>query len=109
MEIKRRVEIDSVRKMLPIFFKENEIVEAINSNLVTVVSGETGCGKSTQIPQFLIEAGFSTNGVIAVPLTSEIYHIGNTTPKTSHNIFGQTSCRRVQLSIRRGGELLSQK
>lgn len=38
------------------------IVEAINENLVTVVCGETGSGKTTQIPQFLYEAGYASEG-----------------------------------------------
>jgi ATP-dependent RNA helicase DHX37/DHR1 len=51
---------------LPIYFKEAEIVEAIQHNLVTIICGETGCGKSTQLPQFLLEAGFAVSGTIAV-------------------------------------------
>lgn len=38
---------------------EFEIIDAIKSNLVTVVCGETGSGKSTQVPQFLYEYGCS--------------------------------------------------
>lgn len=32
-----------------------ELVELINSNRVLVVSGETGCGKTTQVPQFILD------------------------------------------------------
>lgn len=35
---------------LPICSQESEIVDAIKGNLITLISGETGCGKSTQIP-----------------------------------------------------------
>lgn len=38
--------------------KEHEVVEAIAESDVLVVTGETGSGKTTQIPQFLYEAGF---------------------------------------------------
>jgi HrpA-like RNA helicase len=40
---------------LPIFYKREEILRAINQNQVSIVSGNTGCGKSTQLPLFLFE------------------------------------------------------
>lgn len=43
---------------LPIFPFKKEIVNAVTNNRVTVIAGDTGCGKSTQIPQYLLEAGF---------------------------------------------------
>ena len=32
-----------------------EILDAIKQNQVTLVAGETGCGKTTQVPQFLLD------------------------------------------------------
>lgn len=46
--------------------KEQEIVETINTNLVTLVCGETGSGKSTQLPQFLTEKNYHSYGKIAI-------------------------------------------
>ncbi|XGW17265.1 hypothetical protein V3C99_002123 [Haemonchus contortus] len=37
-------------------------METINENIVTIICGETGSGKTTQIPQFLYEAGYASNG-----------------------------------------------
>ncbi len=34
-------------------------MEAIQANPVTIICGETGSGKTTQVPQFLYEAGYS--------------------------------------------------
>ncbi len=43
----RLEEISESRKNLPIYLKESDLIEAINCNLVVLVSGETGSGKST--------------------------------------------------------------
>ncbi|KAI3449482.1 hypothetical protein Pfo_006147 [Paulownia fortunei] len=40
---------------LPVVAMRNKIVEKILENRVTLIVGETGCGKSSQIPQFLLE------------------------------------------------------
>lgn len=40
------------RKKLPAYIKAKEIVDKINENQVLVISGETGCGKSTQVYNF---------------------------------------------------------
>ena len=34
-------------------------METINENPVTIICGETGSGKTTQVPQFLYEAGYA--------------------------------------------------
>ncbi|OGD19212.1 MAG: ATP-dependent RNA helicase HrpA [Candidatus Aminicenantes bacterium RBG_16_63_16] len=50
---------------LPIAAKRHEIVEAIRRHPVLIISGETGCGKSTQIPKMCLEAGRGVSGMIA--------------------------------------------
>ena len=49
---------------LPISNKKNAIIQAIKSNPVVIISGETGSGKTTQIPKFCIEAGRGIEGLI---------------------------------------------
>lgn len=44
---------------LPIFQYRDRIVELVRLHPVVVVAGDTGCGKSTQVPQYLLSAGFS--------------------------------------------------
>ena len=53
-------EIDDARLLLPIVTEEQPIMEAILLNTVVVICGETGSGKTTQVPQFLFEAGFGS-------------------------------------------------
>lgn len=52
------------RKQLPIWVRQKDIRNAVRSHDVLVLSGETGSGKSTQVPQFLLDQGVS--GKIAV-------------------------------------------
>ncbi len=49
---------------LPIFSAKDAIVRAIRDVPVTIISGETGCGKSTQIPKMCLEAGQGVVGKI---------------------------------------------
>ena len=44
------------RARLPAFERQEEIVQAIRDHQVVVISGSTGCGKTTQIPQFVLDA-----------------------------------------------------
>ena len=49
---------------LPIYRKKEEIVRAVQDHPVVIVSGETGSGKSTQIPKMCLEAGRGIAGRI---------------------------------------------
>jgi ATP-dependent RNA helicase DHX36 len=44
------------RSKLPAFKLREEIVSVLSKNQVVVISGETGCGKTTQVPQFILDA-----------------------------------------------------
>eukprot|EP01040_Poterioochromonas_malhamensis_P002884 gene2884-3068_t len=52
------------RKKLPIFTYREEFLTAVRDNKVLILVGETGSGKTTQIPQYLHEAGWSKLGKI---------------------------------------------
>ncbi|XP_066466100.1 probable ATP-dependent RNA helicase DHX37 [Tiliqua scincoides] len=65
--VDRLPEIQEARLKLPILAEEQVIMEAISENLVVIVCGETGSGKTTQVPQFLYEAGYaSCGGIIGI-------------------------------------------
>ena len=50
---------------LPISEKRGAIADTIRDHQVVVVSGETGSGKSTQLPKILLELGYGVRGTIA--------------------------------------------
>ncbi|KAL0267171.1 UNVERIFIED_CONTAM: hypothetical protein PYX00_009519 [Menopon gallinae] len=60
----RSPEIQEARLKLPILAEEQVVMEVINENDVVIVAGETGSGKTTQVPQFLYEAGYARDGKI---------------------------------------------
>ncbi|CAG8496477.1 12910_t:CDS:10, partial [Acaulospora colombiana] len=54
--------IEETRKSLPIYAFREELLKAINDYQVLVIVGETGSGKTTQLPQYLSEAGYTKGG-----------------------------------------------
>lgn len=59
-----KLSIQDQRRSLPIYKLKNELVKAVHDNQVLVVIGETGSGKTTQVTQYLAEAGYTTKGKI---------------------------------------------
>lgn len=53
-----------MRKSLPIYKYRDEFIEAVNQHQILIVTAETGSGKTTQIPQYLHEVGYSKLGKI---------------------------------------------
>lgn len=60
VHVSRSEHIENQRKGLPIIMMEQEIMEKVHENMSLIICGETGCGKTTQVPQFLYEAGFGS-------------------------------------------------
>lgn len=69
--VSRSPDIQEARLKLPVVAEEQRIMEAIHDNDIVVLCGSTGSGKTTQVPQFLFEAGYGsrdgpTPGLIGV-------------------------------------------
>ncbi|XP_004243751.1 probable pre-mRNA-splicing factor ATP-dependent RNA helicase DEAH5 [Solanum lycopersicum] len=59
-----KLSLQEQRQSLPIYKLKKELVQAVHDNQVLVVIGETGSGKTTQVTQYLAEAGYTTKGKI---------------------------------------------
>lgn len=64
LEFRQKERFMKLRKLrhtqaeLPVAKYKNDIIAAVASEQVVLVAGDTGCGKSTQIPQYLRQAGY---------------------------------------------------
>ncbi|KAJ6810187.1 putative pre-mRNA-splicing factor ATP-dependent RNA helicase DEAH5 [Iris pallida] len=59
-----KLSLQDQRQSLPIYKLKKELVQAVHDNQVLVVIGETGSGKTTQVTQYLAEAGYTVRGKI---------------------------------------------
>ena len=60
VKVERPPDVQEARFGLPVVGEEQKIMEAIYNNPTVVIWGATGSGKTTQVPQFLYEAGFGS-------------------------------------------------
>ena len=120
--VQRPEAIEASRAELPIISKEQEIMETIFNNDVAILSGATGSGKTTQVPQFLFEAGYGdpdgpTPGMIgitqprrvaAVSMAKRVaYEMGKLHEKVSHQVrFDTTVSAKTAMKFMTDGVLL---
>ncbi|KAK7575545.1 hypothetical protein V9T40_011831 [Parthenolecanium corni] len=91
---KRKMNIEETKKSLPIYKYRDELLRAIEDHQVLIIEGETGSGKTTQIPQYLHEAGY----------TKDKKKIGCTQPR---RVAAMSVAARVaeEMSIKLGNEV----
>ena len=56
----RNAEIERGRSQLPSYRMREQVVAAVAGSRAVVLTGETGCGKTTQVPQFILENAIET-------------------------------------------------
>lgn len=57
--------IQAQRRSLPVYGCRDELLQLIEDNIVVIIVGETGSGKTTQLTQYLYEEGYANSGCIA--------------------------------------------
>ncbi|CAA9987198.1 pre-mRNA-splicing factor ATP-dependent RNA helicase PRP22, putative [Plasmodium knowlesi strain H] len=62
--VKNPMPVNEQREKLPIYHLKKDLMKAIAKNNVLIVIGETGSGKTTQIPQYLHEANYTDKGIV---------------------------------------------
>ncbi|XP_034963144.2 pre-mRNA-splicing factor ATP-dependent RNA helicase DHX16 isoform X2 [Zootoca vivipara] len=60
---RKKLSIQEVRRSLPIFPYRADLLAAIAEHQTLIIEGETGSGKTTQIPQYLFEEGYTEKGM----------------------------------------------
>jgi pre-mRNA-splicing factor ATP-dependent RNA helicase DHX16 len=60
---KKALSMEETRKSLPIYVYRDEFLAALAEHQILVIVGETGSGKTTQLPQYLHEAGYTKGGL----------------------------------------------
>lgn len=60
---KKALSMEETRKSLPIYAYRDELLAALEEFQILVIVGETGSGKTTQLPQYLHEAGYTKGGL----------------------------------------------
>lgn len=60
---KKALTMEETRKSLPIYVYRDQFLAALEEYQVLVIVGETGSGKTTQLPQYLHEAGYTKGGL----------------------------------------------
>ena len=59
-----RKKLKEQRRRLPIYYGRSQLIEEIRRGDNIIIMSETGSGKTTQVPQYLFEAGLAMNGGI---------------------------------------------
>lgn len=94
VHVDRSKDIQAARLKLPILSEEQVIMETINDNSIIILAGETGSGKTTQVPQFLYEAGYAEGGRL----------IGITEPR---RVAAISMSKRVAVEMNVGNDIVS--
>lgn len=117
--VNRKPEIQAVREKLPVYSEEQSIIEAIKENPVVIIHGETGSGKTTQVPQFLFEAGYTQTGKIigiteprriaAMTMSSRVGEELDMPDKVSYHIrYEKTVDKQTEIKFMTDGVLLKE-
>ncbi|XP_049787897.1 pre-mRNA-splicing factor ATP-dependent RNA helicase DHX16 [Schistocerca nitens] len=58
---RKRLTIKETKESLPVYTYREQLLQAVKDHQILIIQGETGSGKTTQIPQYLHEAGYTAD------------------------------------------------
>ena len=94
---------------LPIYEKRNDIVKSVKENDITIITAETGSGKSTQVPQYLYKEGYDVivtqpRRIACVSLATRVAEeMGNSFVVGYHTAFESTKTADTKVLFCTGG------
>ncbi|XP_031498621.1 DExH-box ATP-dependent RNA helicase DExH1 isoform X2 [Nymphaea colorata] len=102
--------MQSFREKLPAYNVRTEFLKVVAANQVLVVSGETGCGKTTQLPQFILEAeidsfrGMSCNIICTQPRRISAISVAARISTERGEDLGETVGYQIRLEAKRSAQ-----
>ena len=91
------------RRRLPAWAKTEELLAAVANHQVTIVAGETGCGKTTQLPQFILDdaiargEGARTNLICTQPRRISATSVASRVAQERGEAIGKTVGYKIRL------------
>ena len=98
--LKRLLQVQRDRQLLPIASYADEITSAVRANQVIVLAGDTGCGKSTQVPQFLLHCGV-TRLAVTQPRRISAVSLTRRVATETNNEFGSEIAHQIRFDSSR--------
>ena len=90
-----RLKMSATRESLPIYEFKQEIVNQVKTNQVVLIAADTGAGKSTQVPQYLLEAGFK-NIACTQPRRIACFSLAKRVSQETMNMYGSEIAYQVR-------------
>ncbi|CAG2109868.1 unnamed protein product, partial [Medioppia subpectinata] len=90
LDKQRAKALEALRQMqmdLPIYQFRDQILDAVSKHSVLLIAGDTGCGKSTQVPQYLLSGGYE-NICCSQPRRIACISLRKRVAYETHNEFG---------------------
>ena len=99
------VECNRLKCALPMYARRSDILDVVEKHQVCVILGETGSGKSTQMAQYIYQAGFANKGMIACTQPRKIAAVSLATHVASEmaSSVGQVVGYQVRMQKRKTG------
>ncbi|KAH9500606.1 hypothetical protein Btru_077072 [Bulinus truncatus] len=85
------IECNRLINALPMYARRTDIVNIVSSNQVSIILGETGSGKSTQLVQYLYEAGLAKDGIIVCTQPRKVAAI-TLAERVAQEMVGKVGC-----------------